>query len=114
MIDCSNLLKWSGKEYPELCKRCGSGPCITEKEIEESGKRYDLENAKEKFKNLEWQRNLKTEEFHAKQQYADFVKAAMAAMIANPKFSEMPYEDVAKFARKYAEATLEEMTRRGK
>lgn len=51
---------------------------------------------------------------HAKQQYADFVKAAMHGMLSNPNFSEVTYEDVAEFSCIYAKCTIEEMIKRGK
>lgn len=50
-------------------------------------------------------------EFHAKQQYADFVKAAMTGLLATGWDDEVM---VANMACNFAEATLEEMTRRGK
>lgn len=56
----------------------------------------------------------KAEEFHAKQQLADFTKAAMQGMIANPKFSEMEYDEIARWACGYARATIDEMIRRDK
>lgn len=58
------------------------------------------------------------DEFHAKQQYADFVKAAMQAVVtglySNPETVGWSAEQFAKEACDLAEATLEEMIRRGK
>lgn len=53
------------------------------------------------------------ERFHARQQYADFVKAAMQAILTDPIWVNN-IEGLAVSACDAAEATLEEMTRRGK
>jgi len=66
-------------------------------------------NMFESFKKKEKEK----EEFHAKQQYADFVKAAMQGLLANPNFKG-DFNLLKVDANEAAIATLEEMTRRCK
>lgn len=110
---CSIDLHREGKPSPHTCLICGLGPCRNHKQIAD-----DIDLIKTDMEIAEM--HVAEAEFHAKQQYADFVKAAMTALIIEGWDHNYVPKTACNLALEVVEEMLsrkidfEEMTRRGK